>query len=476
MRWKISVILMLLTLVSFAQDKTLLINGLSVQASEYNPAIGYECWYVRLPVVSGLYADLHHSGFSYEDIFASTPEGYVIDIETMARKSADMNYISANLETNILGLGFKTKSGFWQIGLRNRENVMLGYPREYIVALQGNGQFTGNRPMNFMPFVNAQALNELSVGYSFDYRPDLRLGIRVKLLQGMASAVLNRSFARLYTDPETYDLYLTGRLRSHLSFPLSVRFDTSNIPVSAALAIRSPVKDFLINGNWGLAVDLGFIKQAREDIKIFASLNDLGFVRWRSNTLNYYGEGEFTYTGLYVSPSDFGSDPSGALSESFDSVMAQLSESYSLSYDTSAFWTTSVYLKTYAGFEKKIGKGFGYSMLMRSDFYNFMLNPSFTAGLSWVNPSGHLAVTLSASYMDRTFRNLGAAVVLQGLGMQFYAASDNLLFLANPRTTRNAGLQFGLSLMFGCKEKQKKIKSYKSGRSHRPKDLCPAYW
>jgi len=457
-----------------AQDRSLISNFYSVDGLVYNPAFGYSCDFLKLPVISSVYADVHHTGFSYQDIFTQVNGGYVINVDNLIKKSAENNYFTSEVYTDLFGMGLKLAKGYLNFGIRSRVDAVLGYPQDWIKLIEGNGQNTGAVPMTFMPYANIMAFNEIYASWSFPLRNNARFGFRVKILQGMADFKLSNSFLDLYTDPETYYLLLAGKLDANLSFPVEVTFADNGFPGGAAVNLQNPVGSFLLNGNYGLALDLGFIKGMSNGLTIYGSIKDLGLIRWKSNTLNYYGEGRYLFTGLYLDGSTLVNDPSGTVDAAIQNTLDSIQQAFQLGHSNNAYWSGTPYMRMYLGARKRLGNNFSVNGLMRNDFYNSTVMPSFTGALNVSALKNHVVLTLSASYMDRAFNNIGSMILLQGRHFQLYASTDNFLFALSPRTTRNAGLTFGMTYLFGCHKKHK-LPEYMRKRFSRPADACPAY-
>ncbi|MEA3461381.1 MAG: DUF5723 family protein, partial [Bacteroidota bacterium] len=89
------------------------------------------------------------------------------------------------------------------------------------------------------------------------------------------------------------------------------------------------------------------------------------------------------------------------------------------------------------------------NLFLRSKLYS-SLTFSATTDLK----SG-IQATLSWSYLNRSIKNIGAVLALQGKGFQFHLASDNLLGFFQPFNTRTIQFRAGFNILFGCPRTKK---------------------
>jgi len=66
-----------------------------------------------------------------------------------------------------------------------------------------------------------------------------------------------------------------------------------------------------------------------------------------------------------------------------------------------------------------------------------------------------MSVSLSYSYLYRSFKNLGLGIKLGKSPVQFYAVSDNILGFIKPLDAKNINVRTGLQFNFGCSRRSK---------------------
>jgi hypothetical protein len=70
-------------------------------------------------------------------------------------------------------------------------------------------------------------------------------------------------------------------------------------------------------------------------------------------------------------------------------------------------------------------------------------------------PFKNFETSLSWSYMNRSFLNVGIGIAYGRSPLQFYIVSDNILAPLFPMNTKNLNLRFGLNINLGCYKKEK---------------------
>jgi hypothetical protein len=166
----------------------------------------------------------------------------------------------------------------------------MSVPKEFFrfLKLGGEGLFPlgGTR-------MQGKLFAELAYGYSRKIGDQLTLGARAKLLVGLYSADFNIRQFDLQVNGESYHAETDAQLdlTSH-----AAKLVTNEDGYLQLLKWRTRDRWVLPSGA-GLAVDLGFLWEPAEGLKISASVTDLGGLFW------YYGNagnsaGSYTFTGL----------------------------------------------------------------------------------------------------------------------------------------------------------------------------------
>ena len=475
-----------------SQERTMLSMPNIQQSTLINPAIQHDCrLYIGLPIISSVEFKISHSGFAYKDIFKLLDNGeYMVDLENLEKKIHNWNYLKSSLRVNLLAAGYRYKGLYFNLDIANRTDIKFGYPDDYIMIRHGNGNFLGNNYMQFAPYLSVVNFNEISFGISRKLDYQLTIGGKLKYLSGVANSQLTNSYLKLYTEEDMYGLRAEGDIGVNVSFPLTISYDSLHIPNSAEINNINIIQDFIFNKNRGAAIDLGAVYDYNEKISLSASLIDLGYIRWRSNISNYDGKGDLEFTGFDISewltsemlePSyDFDSISSVIVRKYTDS----LQNSYQLSDNSSPYYSF-LHPKLFIGGSYTVTDYLNFGVVSRTSLYNKRVYSSATLSVNGNFWKDRFQASLSWSFMDNTARNIGVGMGVKLGPAQIYVVSDNLLLLTNYKKNRGINMHFGINLIFGCKEKEKKEKikgrtprGYNMNlkfRKNRKKGHCPAY-
>ncbi len=461
---------------AFSQQNTIISNTQSTNSLFFNPALYYKCNFIKLPIISFSSAGIHHTGFAYSDVFSPYKNGYQINFDRLISLSGNYNYLILNAWSNIFAIGLKLKNDYLSVGLNARIKAIAGYPRDLLKLSHGNSPAYNNENLNLMPYLNSVAYTELYGSYSIELINHDRIGVRLRLLHGSAQASITNSFAQIITDPDSYDLDLSMRLRSYLSAPVSIQFDTNSLPVSAQF-MQDQLKSLILNNNWGLAFDFGYIHKINSKSKIYAAVNNLGIIFWNTNTTKYYGEGAYTFTGLYLNGKDLVKNADSTLNAAIAQLKDTLQSSLFLGNDKDSYISGIDPLQIIVMYKHDLSDIFSIDLLTNTYFYNSAIHSQFSAFVQAHLFNSSVNLTTGISYLDRYFKNMPMSLDLKLLPIEFFISTDNLLAYFSPRTTRNITLSFGITYLFNCENHRKKIHYTTKAQKQLgiPSDACEAY-
>jgi hypothetical protein len=206
----------------------------------------------------------------------------------------------------------------------------------------------------------------------------------------------------------------------------------------------APMLKHLMNRrNPGLAFDIGFIYNYTDRLTLSGSLLDIGFIYYRSNLTNYALSGNYTYNG------PFGSGPitDAYLWNVFDELNSNMTEG--LAYRSYLYFLDP---RLYLGASYQLNNKYYMNFLM----YNHLLPGKLQSGAMvslLAKPSEKFETSISWSYMNRSFTNLGFGLSYGKKPLQLYFVTDNILGFILPFSTKNVNLRLGLNLHFGCGER-----------------------
>jgi len=205
--------------------------------------------------------------------------------------------------------------------------------------------------------------------------------------------------------------------------------------------------------NVGLAFDLGFIKYRGKKVTVSGSVLDLGFIYWASNGNSFRQNGLYSYNGPVGDTINSGSYISD--------FMQVVKNNFGISANSNSY-ISFLNPMVYIGATYNINDELNAGLVFTNRINRYRITSGATLSLNKTFDK-RTSVSISYSYMYRSFKNIGAGIKLGKSPVQFYAVSDNILGFINPLDTRNLNLRFGLQLNFGCNRKDLE-------------DDCGCYW
>ena len=327
-------------------------------------------------------------------------------------------------------------------------SARLTYPKDlFSLMWKGNTQFL-DKEADFSGIgVNMTHYREFAFGMNREITNRLTVGLRAKVLFGMANLWTEKSDITLSTDPNLYDLTARANIIINTSVPETIynSFDSDSTNDGGF-----SFSDYIANtSNKGFAFDIGGTFKINDKFTVAASVLDIGKISWKSGTRNYSSNNvEFTFEGVDLN--DFFGQDSGAPSGTkilIDSLaktfqIKETKNNYS-NWLPPIFYLTGIYNLTD---KDKVGA------LIRGDIFNGGLHPSLTLSYNKRFLNMFSAVG-TYSIMNRSYMNLGFGLSLQLSAFQIYLLNDNIYGLFFPTSAKNTNIHFGMNFVFGYKVK-----------------------
>ncbi|MCQ2960111.1 MAG: DUF5723 family protein [Bacteroidales bacterium] len=411
-----------------------------------------------------------------------TPLHPTANFDDFLKKLSKVNYISTDLQLSLLNFGFKAgKKSFITFDLSEKMFANVGLPRSlFDFAAHGNdvvrtADFTGLG-------VNAMYYHQLSLGFQKNFSKTFSAGLRAKLLVGVANVRTASSKIVLSTAEKTNYLNVQSEYVVNTNIPLEVSLDDEgyvdgiNFTDFSEESIGSIVKNYaVLTGNYGGALDFGFSKNLNSFFSLFASVEDLGFINWKTNTSEFaiYDEDSMKFEGVKISNLNI-ADFADVIN--LDSIASNFTE---INYKECSY-KTYMPTKIYAGIRYRAAKRMTLGALARFEMLPNKLNPSLTFTANFT-PFKFTAATLSYSVINNNFDNIGLGFTVHPGCMQWYFVSDNIIGAALfPANTRSISFRMGCNLVFGCVNKHGKRDSHDQNNStltnkkkHKNKGMVP---
>lgn len=414
------------------------------QSNYLNPAVQITChWFLGIPGLSSTHVSYSNTAFTYMDM----AEGNRWNLEQVENQMHRRDLYGSDLALQLFAIGHRRKANYFTFSLDDRAHVYQTIPRDLVTtAVYGNYPSAGS----YSAFNGLKSygiyLRQYTLGASRVISRSLKVGIRFKLLFGKAGISTGRTDLGLHTDENNFDLLADGTYMLNTSLPISVEQDAAG-NITGITWNELNYAEFLLNReNPGMAMDLGIIYRVDAKLTLSASLLDLGGLRWRRELNNINSEGTFVYEAIESS--------GDVISRAYlDQLIDSLQSALDVTVSQQAY-TSSLPAQLFMGASYQLKEKLSLGLVNRNLILRSKLHSSLTL-LATTDLTPKIRGTLSWSYLNRSIKNLGAVLALQGEGFQFHLASDNLLGFFQPFDTRTLNFRMGFNILFGCPRTKK---------------------
>ncbi|MCA1747033.1 MAG: DUF5723 family protein, partial [Bacteroidales bacterium] len=442
------------------QSNTLFLMHSVPQSSQLNPAVQPECrLFIGLPRINTLHFNYANSSFTYNDLTA----GNTLSLDAVFNRLYRMNMISVEAAVSLFSVGYRHEDNYFAFSVADRLDARLSFPRDLAgLLLYGNANYIGNSLDIRNTRLNASYYREYSASWSQKWDRFTTVGLRGKLLFGKANFHTGRSRVTLGTDVETFDLSMQGGLVLNSSFPMELELNDAGM-IDGVVVEEPDYRAILMNPrNVGLAFDAGVVYQYSDHLSFSASLLDAGLILWRDDVYNLSGEVDFSYSGV-SDEADF------SLAGYYRDISDSISERV-LYNITEQPYVSLLPVQLILGGSYRWRKNVDLGLVLRNVPANRGSVSSLTA-LANMRIAEMFRASVSWSLLSNSFRNLGAGLAYTGMGVQFYAVTDNILGFVQPLDSRTVNLRFGMNLMLGCPQNYYRVRPPKRSMVPCPRGL-----
>lgn len=430
-----------------------------------NPAFtpGFK-FYVNFPGLASNYVAYHNSGFNYNDVFSKRPDdSLVFDQNKLLKSIGSNNDVGFSVDKELFGLGFKAGKSFISFSLSAKGIANFHYTKDLMTLLiNGNAPFIGKTVDISGAKVFGMAYGEAALGFAREINSKLNVGIRLKYLYGAAAINSQDSKVSLSTDPVTYALTAISDIHVDYAYATNsnnINGNNNNDAFSAKGITKNP----------GFAFDLGAEYKVNDKLTVNASILDIGSITWKDKVSNFVSSvpnNSFTFNGLAVNNLF---NKNGGNDSTFTHLLDTLKNKFNVD-ETHKSFKTSLVKRVNIGATWHLDPKNLAGINIRNEFFAGSYNPSVTLSIN--HQFGRiLSGTISYSYIDRTFTNLGAGFAVNLGPLQLYAVVDNAFATMQLKTTQTVNAQLGLNFVFGNMLKKKDPKEIEI--RHSPSEQAP---
>lgn len=435
--------------------------------------------YIGLPGMSGINLNINNNFVNFNDVFIKgQAKDSIISFlhpdynpDKFLAKIKDKNSLEQETTVQLLGVGFSVGNDgyvFLDINERIQGNIVL--PGDlFRLALKGNEGFAGKKIDLSSLRGDIKYYHEFGVGFSRNFTDKLRIGIKGKLLFGIAAASIdNKSLGITVNDD--YSHTLDANLTVNMSGPVnvymnskhnvdSVVFDDSRFKTSAGAT------DFFSGKkNIGLGLDIGATFDLTDRIVLSASVTDLGFIRWKNDVTNLKTYNQFKFSGLNMLDVINGTK---TIDEVGKEMLDSLKNAFNVSNSKAPF-TTYLPFGISLGGSYNVTKRFSVGLLSYSRIIGKQVREALTLSAN-LNLGNAFSTSISYTAENHRYDNLGAGVAFRAGIIQFYLLSDRIPIMWNkikndksnvmvPANWNTINLRLGMNLVFGNRIREKNDK------------------
>jgi len=460
-----------------AQNSQVLYNMNLPQNHLLNPALRpSNSLYIGLPAISGINLNINNNFVNFSDVFMNgeTSDSIITflhpenEIDDFLAKFKSKNSLEPQVSVQLFGLGFsvgKDSYVFLDINERVEGNFVL--PGDlFELAFKGNGGFVGSKIDLSSLRGDMKYYREIGLGFSKNFTNKLRIGVKGKVLFGIAGASIdNNSFGITINDDYTH--ILNADMDVNISAPLTVHMDTdqnidSIVFDDSRFESGKGIFDFFSGKkNMGLGIDIGATYDISDKIMVSAALTDIGFIRWKKDITNLKAENQFEFSGLNIADVIDGTKTFDELGEE---MLDSLQNSFIVSNSNDPFTTWLPFGVTLGG-SYSLTKNFSLGILSYSRIIGKQLRESLTMSAN-VNLGNAFSTSLSYTMANHRYDNLGLGLAFRPGIFQFYFLADKIPIMWNsiksenstiflPTSWNTINLRLGMNLTFGNRIKKK---------------------
>jgi hypothetical protein len=461
----IVLIIMFVPLIAYSQDNTLYYLQGVPQRYFTNPASQPECnFFLGAPGLSSTMLNYSTKGFTSDQFMVKDPETDSIyrfyqrpDLYGNFISGLNkVNYISANEADNLISLGFRANKMYFTLDYGFKLNEQLSFPKELLYFIPFNVEDGANYNLSSLN-INFTSYSELALGISRQFNEQLSIGIRPKMLFGLAT--INTSGTDINIDTRLREWDITAKTDLNVCVPwVDLPVDENGI-----IQIKDGIKtdttlyteyDYLKMSlkNKGLGIDIGINYKPYRRLELSASLIDLGYIKWTNKPNTVSLNGNYKWEGVQSNSAD--------TIKFWDYISDTLKSSFKVTGSNQSF-TTYLTSKVMFGGRFFLTPSFDLGAITRFDFFKDEIASNIILLANW-RPSTILGISASYGLLDGSYSTFGLGftshigpfnlyiitddIVSDGSYKEFPTGNSTIPLFKN---MNSYNIRFGLNLVFG---------------------------
>lgn len=393
--------------------------------------------FVGLPVLSGVHLHLNNK-VSYNQAFTKEATQTTVDGNKILGELQGQNMLSVKANINLLHIGYRLKTGpLLSLTINERIDADFLYPKEVVDYVWGGGNLNYlNKTVNVSKVgLTSSHFREFGLGLAAPLTDQLTVGIRGKFLVGFANASLPGNMqATLFSNGEAFQIDAKWK---------NAVFRTSGLDIyqqEKGFGSSDLTSHLIMNGNKGVAIDVGGTYHLNRYYTITGSIVDLGFINWKENIRNQaLSDTSFTYNGVDIAKlGDIKQTLQDSLFDKFDTK--ENTDAYKSWLPITGHGSWIYHYNSTTDFYATVGTRLIQRQIKM--LYGGGITKKF--GRSFTG-------SISATKLPQQFFNAGAAFSAKAGPVQIYMAVDQIINFSVP-DAKSIDFRFGLNFAIGKHE------------------------
>ena len=459
MRKIVCFLVLLFAVNSFSQNKQILYNFTSIpQSLMTNPGSDFKYdWYIGVPLLSGISANIGSSGFSAYDLFVNNGVDFNEKLRNVVFSTTRNDQLAINEQIEILNGVFKIagqqNDTYVSFGMYQEFDAISYVPKDLaILALDGNRNYLGKVFDLGDLSAKAEMLSVFHLGFHKNISEKFIIGLRGKIYSSIFNATSTNNSGYIYTIPSNTGVY-EQKIYSQLQINTSgiAKYDDTDDDSNVAKDIT---KRAFLGGNLGLGFDAGFTYYPEKNVQITASVIDVGFIRHTKEVESQSLKGVYEYKGV-IPKFNSGESIDNAYQELKDAIPAETFYSNYTTWRPTKFNTSIQF-----SFNEDRSDDCNCSNYSSETAYKsavgaqlfLMTTPRtpFVAFTTYYRRKIFNALQMKATYTLDSFsyKNIGLGLSSTFGPVNFYVLADNLLEYRDVTKANSLSFQLGFNVIF----------------------------
>lgn len=420
-------------------------------ANAMNPAMVPHRGYFSIPVIGMTEFSLTSKDFSPKDLFyvnsqdkLSTFMDQEYDLNEFLGKLGKDNAFTTDINLGIINAGWHTPKGFWTIDMGLKTSLGMSIPKNMFEFMRkastGEGLMTNGNYMFENFNFNLDMHAEVGVGHARPVTDRLTVGMKVKAILGLAS--IDMKIQKFGATFNLSSMEWSGESKGSIKGSCKgAKFEQNPDGSVKDIEFDTPG----VSG-FGAGVDFGATYRLMDNLRLAASVTDLGFIAWSKNSaLSASADGAFTSDDFTV---DADQDAMDQLGDVFSNMVDMMSAKVDDPQATTTMLRTTVNI----GAEYTILNNLlGFGVLSSTRFVEPATYTELTA-IATVRPKTWFTGSLSYSFIHSKSESFGLVLNFSPCWINFLVGTDYMVFDAKkgvPQMKNAINAHVGLAIPLG---------------------------